>query len=217
MFPRFRQRAAAQRVLLAGALSAALVATAGCTQLKRWAYSSGDRDAWQQPERVVAALRIVPGARVADLGAGGGYFTFRLAEAVGEGGRVYAVDVDEAMLDALQDDIEERAVPNVEIVLADPDDAKLPEGEVDLVFTANTYHHIGDRVAYFRKLARSLSGVGRVAIVEFRPQDMGWFGSGHATPPEVIEREMSDAGYRLIEQPDFLDRQSFMIFAAPGG
>ena len=68
----------------------ALVALTSCTSVKRWAYTRGDRDAWQHPEKVIAALEIVPGQRIADLGSGGGYFSFRLADAVGPDGVVYA-------------------------------------------------------------------------------------------------------------------------------
>src|SRR4030095_12939357 len=72
---------------------------AGCTSLKRWAYEGWGRDRWQQPDGVIEALRLRPGDRVADLGSGGGYFTFRLAKAVGPTGHVYAVDVDEGVDD----------------------------------------------------------------------------------------------------------------------
>ena len=71
--------------------------TTGCAGLKRCAYEGFDRDDWQAPERVVEVLGIEPGDRIADVGAGGGYFTFRLADAVGAQGLVYAVDVDEGI------------------------------------------------------------------------------------------------------------------------
>ena len=162
----------------------------GCTaEMKARAYAGADRDEWQQPERVVAALEIEPGDRVGDLGSGGGYFTFRLAEAVGSSGRVYALDVDAAMNERLEELVAERGAENVEVILAAPKDPNLPE-PVDLLFTSNTYHHIDDRQAYFERVANSLRPGGRVAVLEFR--DEGFFHSilGHATAADLIRTEM---------------------------
>ena len=123
---------------------------------------------------MIALLGIGPGDRVADLGAGGGYFTFRLAEAVGESGRVYAVDVDDDMVDYLTQQARERGAANVAVVRGEFEDPKLPDGEIDLLFTCNTYHHIADRSAYFRRVLVDLAPSGRVAIVEFDGRG-GWF------------------------------------------
>ena len=192
------------------ALLAAVTLTSGCTDFKRWAYSRGDRDAWQQSERVIESLGVASGGRVADLGSGGGYFTFRLAQAVGAAGRVFAVDVDEGMNDALRNDVEQRGVLNVEIVLAAYDDPRLAPASVGLVFTSNTYHHIEGRVAYFERVAAALSEGGRVAIIDYRPE--GFFQKRHATPAETIRSEMEAAGYALASEFDYLERQSFQIF-----
>lgn len=197
---------------LAVALAAVLFA-GGCTDFKRWAYARGNRDAWQQTDRVVQSLELVPGDRVADLGSGGGYFTFHLANAVGENGRVFAVDVDPAMNEALLVDLKERGASNVEVVLAANDDPKLPPASVDLVFTSNTYHHIESRVAYFTGLAEALSERGRVAIIDFKPE--GFFQKRHATQAETIRSEMESAGYVVAEDFDYLERQSFQVFERP--
>ena len=212
MTPLHRPRRAALLVL---ALLLAAGAP-GCTPFKRWAYSAGDRDAWQQPDRVVEALAIEPGARVVDLGSGGGYFTFRLADAAGPTGRVLAVDVDAGMQDALREDLAERGTTNVDVVLAEPGDPKLAPGSVDLVFTSNTYHHIEDRVAYFRLVRGALAARGRVAVVEYREGEGGLFG-GHATATDRILAEMAEAGFELAESHDFLERQSFQVFRPAGG
>lgn len=210
-----RGRARALAAAFAAMALALLVAGPACTALKRRAYAPADRDAWQQPARVVEALALAPGDRVADLGAGGGYFTFRLADAVGPGGRVLAVDVDDGMLSALARDAGERGVAQVEVVHAAPDDARLAPASVDLVFTSNTYHHLQDRVAYFERLAAALAPGGRVAIVEFR-ESPSWVGGHHATSEEEIEREMTAAGYRRVARHDFLERQSFLVFERDG-
>jgi len=194
-----------------------LAALAGGCGWKRCAYSGFGRDDWQQPERVVETLAIEPGASVADLGAGGGYFTWRLAGAVGEEGHVYAVDVDEGMLEYIREYAADNGHSNVTTVRATFDDPRLPE-PVDLVFCANTYHHLEDRVTYFRDAARHIAPGGRLAIVELAP-DASWFTRwfGHHTSAETIREELEQAGYVLIEQPTFLERQSFLVFSRPAG
>jgi predicted methyltransferase len=185
----------------------ALLVALGCGPLERFGYEGFGRDRWQQPERVVAALAIAPGARVADLGAGGGYFTGRLADAAGPTGVVYAIDVDPEMTEHL----EEHAPPNVKVVLAPYDDPALPE-PVDLIFTCNTYHHIRSRTDYFRNARRHLAPGGRVAIVELARR--GWLQRifPHFTAPQTIQAEMEAAGYRQTAEHAFLERQSFLIF-----
>jgi predicted methyltransferase len=196
---------------LACAVVAAALLLGGCGTVKRYAYEGFDRDEWQQPERVVADLALAPGAKVADLGAGGGYFTFRLARAVGPEGRVYAVDIDEGMNEHVARQAQKEGLANVRTVLAASDDARLPE-PVDLFFTSNTYHHLEGRVVYFRGVReRQLAPGGRVAIVEFRPGK-----TSHATARKTIEEEMGAAGFRLVKSFDYLERQHFLVFAAGG-
>jgi ubiquinone/menaquinone biosynthesis C-methylase UbiE len=181
-----------------------------CAAFKRCAYEGFGRDGWQQPERVVETLALSPGDRVADLGAGGGFFTFRLAQAVGPDGVVYAVDVDESMTDHLTSRAAGLGHANVQAVLAPYDDPNLPDGSIDLLFTCNTYHHFEDRVAYFERVRADLAPGGRVAIVDF---DGPGFLRSHYSEKADIEREMEQAGYRLVADHDFLDRQSFLVFA----
>ncbi len=194
------------------ALALALVACAGCSDWKRFAYEGWGRDKWQQPERVVAALGLEPGDRVADLGAGGGYFSFRLADAVGPTGVVYAVDVDEGMIDYLTQRARDEGRSNVEVILGEYHDPLLPDGTIDLLFTSITYHHLEDRVGYFANVLADLGPGGRVAIIELN--DHSWFPRwfGHHTPLETIVQEMTEAGYQLDRSYDFLERQHFAIF-----
>ncbi len=185
----------------------------GCGSCKRFAYEGSSRDDWQQPERVIEVLGIEPGDRVADLGSGSGYFTLRLSKAVGPEGRVYAVDVDEDMNAYLRERVALAGAANVEVVLGRFEDPLLPDGSIDLVLTVDTYHHIDDRPAYFRKLQRDLAPGGRVAVIDFDGRK-GWFVRllGHSTPRDVLVREMREAGYEISEEHDFIDRQSFVIF-----
>lgn len=190
------------------ALLVAALLLGGCAQVKKWAYERGDRDSWQQPARVIDALGVATGSRVADLGSGGGYFTFLLSTAVGPDGHVYAVDVAADMNELVAEEAKRRGVLNVETILARPDDPMLPEDGVDLLFSSNTYHHLGERVAYFARLRDRIRPGGRVAIIEFDPAAHG----RHATSPEVIRSEMRQAGYVLEVEHPFLERQSFQIF-----
>jgi ubiquinone/menaquinone biosynthesis C-methylase UbiE len=185
----------------------------GCS-FKRWAYEGGGRDTWQQPERVIEALALAPGQQVADLGSGTGYFTGRLGRAVSPGGRVYAVDVDADVQEELRERMTEESVDNVEIVMASFDDSKLPDASVDLVLTVSTFHHFEDRPVYFRNLKRVLREGGRVAVIEYDGSKglfVRW--SGHYSERESVLGDMAAAGYRVEQELEFLDRQSFIIFA----
>jgi predicted methyltransferase len=178
--------------------------------LKRFAYSGPGRDRWQQPDRVVAELGLRPGDRVADLGAGGGYFTSHLARAVAPSGVVYAVDTDPDMLAGLAALASRPGLANVVVVKAAPEDPGLRE-TVDLAFLANAYHHLPDRRAYLARIAHHLEPSGRVAIIEVRPAGLRRL-LGHATSPETIRSELEAAGYTMVADLDFLARQSFLVF-----
>lgn len=194
-------------------LLVAVALLGACTSAKRFAYEGFSRDRWQQPDRVIAALGIRPGDRVADLGSGSGYFTLHLARAVGPEGRVYAVDVDEAMNEYVRQRTAEAEVANVDVILGRFEDPLLPDGRVDLVLVVDTYHHLEDRPAYFRNLQRDLARGGRVAVIDYDARK-AWFMRlvGHTTMREQLLREMAEAGYEVVEEFDFIDRQSFVIF-----
>jgi arsenite methyltransferase len=177
-------------------------------RLKGFAYSGFARDRWQQPDRVLTGLGVGEGDRVADLGAGAGYFTFRLARAVGPQGVVYAVDTDAGMSSLIADAAARDNVDNVVIVAAAEDDPALPE-PVDLILMVNAFHHLPEPVSYLTTLSRYVRPGGRVAVIEAFPK---WFLLGHATTPEDIATTMREAGYALTERPGALSRQSFQIF-----
>ncbi|MDI6449127.1 class I SAM-dependent methyltransferase [Anaerobaca lacustris] len=175
------------------------------------------RDGWQKPQEVLEALRLPADAVVADIGAGGGYFTERLARHLSEGGRVYAVDVQEVMIDALRQRVSDRGLSNVEVVRGRFDDPNLPEGSCDLVFFSSVYKEIDNRPAYLERVRRCLRPGGRVAILEYRPGELA------PGPPrwmrlsaEQIVEELEDAGFEFIEAFEFLPRQSFQVFRPNG-
>ena len=191
-----------------------LITCAGCTDVKRWAYEGFDRDEWQHPEEVIQALTIKPEEQIADLGSGSGYFTFRLADAVGPSGQVYAVDIDADMNAHLAKRLQEKGYKNIEVMLAKPHDPGLPENGVDLIFSTNTYHHLENRPSYFANARKYLRPNGRLAIIDFNGEGLLQQLSGHYTPSDVIQRELQEAGYALERELTFLPKQVFLIFAS---
>lgn len=178
------------------------------------------RASWQKPEQVVGALEIRPGDRVADLGAGDGYFVPYLSEAVGPNGRVFAVEVDDEVIGELRDRVSEEGYENVETVRGELEDPLLPDGSVDLVLIVNTYHHIEDRPAYFERLRGDLGEGGRVAIVEPNEDLSGilslFLDEGHTSRAADVRREMEQAGYGSAGSFDLLPVQIFEVFTPNG-
>jgi arsenite methyltransferase len=190
----------------------------GCHVASRLDYTNlFSRGGWQLTDQVVDTLTIQPGDVVADLGAGDGYFSFYLADAVGPEGRVYAVDVDEEKIEALRREVQERGYPNIEVVLGTSDDPRLPDGSVDLIFFCNAYHHFDDRVRYLENLRRDLSPGARIAIVDGKPEGRLFIPKGHILPDGQLVAELEQARYRHVASHDFLPIQSFDVFETPGG
>ena len=160
-------------------------------------------------DRVVESLALSPGDRVADIGAGTGLFTRPIARAVAPAGTAYAVDINEKLLEHIEQSAAERGIPNIEAVLAQPQDPRLP-GEIDLAFFCDAFHHVGDRAAYLRTLARYLAPEGRVAVIDF-------YSRVHVSPSmhyevEDLDQWMADAGFELEEDLDLLEDNFFRIY-----
>ena len=178
----------------------------------KWAreFDNPERDAWQKPEEVIKALALRPDARIADIGAGTGYFTVRLAKAVPEG-TVFAVDLEETMLTHIAMRARHMNLPNVRTVKGSTTSPNLTE-PVDLVLMVNTYHHIDARPDYMKKVAAMLSPGGRIAVLDFRVE------ASHGAPrhmrlaPEKIKQEMEAAGLVEVAAHDFLPSQIFLVF-----
>ena len=184
----------------------------GCSELAYRHMNDPARDAWQKPRQVIEQLAIAPGSKVADIGAGGGYFTWHLASAAGPSGTIFAVEIDDTALEIIEREMISRNISNVVPIRAEPNDAMLPE-PVDLVFSCDTYHHMRDRVAYFKSLAGFLKPTGRIAILDYHPH--GFFSGllGHGTAKEDVRHEMDSAGYRLTKDYDLIDGQHFQVFS----
>jgi len=182
----------------------------------RWVQEFEDpsRDAWQKPDEVLGALALQQGDRVADIGAGSGYFTRRFARTVGESGIVYAVDIEPNMLQHIAQRAAEDGQTNIVPVLARPDSPMLAAGSVDVIFICDTIHHIENRSSYYQVLKRDLAPGGRLVIVDFLKQEDVPVG-----PPMEMKiakgdliAELVAAGFRLKYERDFLPYQYFVVF-----
>lgn len=179
---------------------------------QRWVHVFDDpaRDAWQKPHEVIQALALEPDARVADLGAGTGYFAVRLANRLPQG-RVYAVDIAPDMVRYLEARAKRERLPNIVALKGELDDPKLPE-KVDLVLLVDVYHHVEYRPAYFHRLSGYLRPGGRVAIVDFKLDAPRGPPRAARVAPDAVKAEMAAAGYALAAESGFLPDQYFLIF-----
>lgn len=178
---------------------------------------SPEREAWQEPDRVVRALGLKKGATVAEIGAGPGYFTLRLARAVGKKGTVYAVEVEPALLTLLRNRLEEEGVAQVLPILAAGGEPFLPPASCDLIFSANTFHHFEGLPTYLRRLARSLKPGGRLVNVDFHKREtpVGPPPS-HRLGREEFLASARRAGLHLVAEQEFLPHQYFLALAPRG-
>jgi cyclopropane fatty-acyl-phospholipid synthase-like methyltransferase len=175
------------------------------------------RAATQKVDEVLSGLSLKPGMIVADIGAGSGFFSRPLAKAVAPNGKVYAVDIQQGLLDYINKRDTEENIPNIRTVLGEFDDPKLPARDVDLAFINDVLHHIEHRAVYLKALGTYLKPSGRIAIIEMNKDDPN---TGHKNQPELlVAREeilkwMSDAGFKLVdEHPDlFPGTKWFLIF-----
>lgn len=179
-------------------------------------FESAERTAWQKPDELIASLALRPTDRIADLGAGTGYFAVRFAAAAPEG-KVYAVDIEPNMVAWLGDRAAKEGLANLEAIQAEADDPRLSEA-VDLVFMCNVFHHLADPRAYFEAVAAKLAPAGRIVVVDFRPDN-----PEHAPgpPPQMrmsaaqISAIMREAGYTLShEDRELLEYQYVLVFTA---
>ena len=207
------------KLLLATVLAAALALAQSppthehsFTNAEKWAHVFDDpqREAWQKPHEVIQALALKSNAVVADIGAGTGYFSARLASML-NGGRIYAVDVEPDMVKYLGERAKREGLPNLVAVQGAADSPHLP-AKVDLALLVDVYHHIEARPRYFRELRKSLSPGAQVAIIDFR------LDSPDGPPPaariaaDKVKAEMKQAGYVLVSEHAFLPRQYFLVF-----
>jgi arsenite methyltransferase len=173
------------------------------------------RDAYQKPQEVMGALGLKAGEVIADIGAGSGYFTFRLAHHVGDRGKVYAVDVSPDMIRHINRRIRELKAKNVVSILADPDDPLLPEASVNRFFFSDSWHHIENQTKYLSLMKKILKPGGEIVMIDFHKKELP------VGPPmqmkiarEDLIKQMESNGFRLMKEHTFLQYQYFLVFVA---
>jgi arsenite methyltransferase len=173
------------------------------------------RDLYQKPQEVIMALGLKPGEVIADIGAGSGYFTFRLAHHVEDTGKVYAVDVSADMIRHINRRIRELKVTNVVSILADPDDPLLPEGSVNRFFFSDSWHHIDNQTKYLSLMKQMLKSGGEIIMIDFHKKELP------VGPPmqmkiarEDLIKQMESNGFRLTKEHTFLPYQYFLVFVS---
>jgi len=171
------------------------------------------RDAYQKPQDVMGALGLRPGEVIADIGAGSGYFTFRLAHHVGHTGKIYAVDVSPNMILHINRRIRESKATNVVSILADPDDPLLPDASVNRFFFSNSWHHIENQTKYLSLMKKMLKPGGEIIIIDFHKKELP------VGPPmemkiarEDLIKQMESNGFRLTREHTFLPYQYYLVF-----
>jgi ubiquinone/menaquinone biosynthesis C-methylase UbiE len=172
------------------------------------------RDAYQKPQEVLTALAIQPGEVIADIGAGSGYFAFRLAHHVGDNGKIYAVDVSPDMILHLNRRIRDLKAMNVVSILADPDDPLLAEASIDRFFFSDSWHHIENQTKYLSLIKKMLKSGGEVVMIDFHKKELP------VGPPtqmkiarEDLIKQMENHGFRVTKEHTFLPYQYFLVFA----
>ena len=171
------------------------------------------RDAEQKPDEVIALLNLKKGEAIADIGAGSGYFSFRLANKVGPGGRIYAVDINPDLVLHMNRRIRDAKVKNVTTILSDPGDPLLAEASINRFFICNTWHHVENRPQYLALMKKMLKPGGQIIVLDYKKEPLPV-----GPPPEmklakeVAISEMAAEGFRLAQEHTFLPYQYFLVF-----
>jgi predicted methyltransferase len=178
---------------------------------------SPDRDIWQKPDQIMDALGIADGSKVADIGAGGGYFTVRLSRRVGPNGIVWAEDVQPAMLEAIKRRVLKdvsKDIHNVETVQGTSTDPMLRASSVDAAIILETYQEIqyGNPLLFLQNVREALRPGGRVGIIDYAKDEGGPGPDGGRPDPEAVIAVAERAGLRLVKRETFLPFQFFLIF-----
>jgi ubiquinone/menaquinone biosynthesis C-methylase UbiE len=178
-----------------------------------WAkrFDNPERDQWQKPDAVIAAMKLSPGMVVADIGAGTGYFEPHLSKAVGDKGKVLALDIEKDMVRYLGERAKRESLTNVEARVISPSSPELQAASVDRVLTVNTWHHIGERKAYAGKVASALKPGGALVVVDFFPRSKKGPPKKHKLAPSTVAAELSAAGLEVQLLLEILPEQYIVV------
>jgi SAM-dependent methyltransferase len=172
-----------------------------------------EREAEEAPTRALALMKITPGSTVADIGAGSGYFTERLARLVGQSGKVFATDIQAGMLDLIRTRVARAGVTNVSLILSAPADPKLPAAAVDLALMVDVYHELHDPQAMLARIRESLKTDGRLVLVEYKGEDPSIpILPSHKMTVAQAKQEVEAEGFVLTTTESSLPRQHVLIF-----
>jgi ubiquinone/menaquinone biosynthesis C-methylase UbiE len=167
-------------------------------------------------DQIMETLSLKPGQIVADVGSGGGYFTYRFAKAISDKGKVYAVDTNQEFLAFITKQATEQGLTNIVTRHTASEHPDLPKNTFDFVFMRNVSHHLPNRVEYFQRLKEALKPEGKIVIIEYDGRG-GFFSfqrlHHHYVPQNVLLEEMKQAGYSIQKSYNFLSEQSFTIFS----
>jgi ubiquinone/menaquinone biosynthesis C-methylase UbiE len=172
-----------------------------------------EREMEEEPDKALDAIGLRKGDQVADIGAGVGYFTWRMAERVGPEGKVYGVDIQEAMLKQLRQNIEARGLRNVEAVLGAVDDPRLPPGSCDLILLVDVYHEFSEPQKMLRKMREALKPAGRMVLLEYRKEDPNVpIRLEHKMTVKEVRAELEPEALYFQKSLETLPRQHILIF-----
>ena len=185
-----------------------LIFTLLITALSQAQYRESDwtyRDEWMDVERIFKLAGVTPGDTVADLGCHEGYLSIRLARAVGKSGKVYAVDVREDRLETLENNARDRDISNIQTILGDYDDPKLPQGKLDVVIVMDTYHEIKSYMTVLEHLRNALKPEGRILILEklkdhARNKSREEQVISHTLSSKYVKQELKKSGFTIVTE-----------------
>ena len=163
-----------------------------------------------KPDSVIEILEIKKGWYIGDLGAGGGYYTYRFAEETGSIGRVFAADINKEFLAGIGETAKEKGFSNVHIIYSSKDDSKFEDQSLDLLFTRNTFHHIDNKNQYMKKLAQKIKPEGKIALIDYKKEASSG-PPGHNVTRDEILSSIEDTGLVVDKEYDFLEKQYFFV------
>ena len=198
-----------------------VIVLVGLSSARRVVGDESERDKWQQPDKVMDSIGVKPGMVIGEAGVGRGYFTFKLAERVGEAGKVFANEISESDLRYIRERCEREGLRNIETILGQVEDPLFPKSEMDMVFMVYVLHHLDKPIRFLRNIASSLKPGATVVLLErdpdkWPPRNKGSHRSYDAgrhdfMPDPIVLKRIKEAGYELLKRETFLERDNIYV------